>query len=342
MMKDRGFTLVELTIVVLVVSILFVALTPVYAYLVTSSKNTYSAQQTMNNQNIAMAFMSYAANSTGLGTLPSPYTGSGYTKTIYNPADVTVPGIALTQALTQSGIIPAQINDDGTAGVNVRVFQSVNGLTQQIPLNFLSGPLVILTYQYGAIYMTTCMKSTASCNPTVATGVPGISVAMSGANYTTWASTGTDLPAFFVSTLPIQKNMLTTTAQRLDKLRDVMISYLRVQQVNALAGDATNWYPADGTDSLQGASAATNQGCHDGWYSMSGSTILSTSFDLSSTEFGTTAWGGDIEYCRDYDPTNAKAANASPHSAAIRINASVSSGIAPDHVVLGNNVVLTF
>lgn len=338
---QRGVTLAELVITLLVITVLFVAMSPTYAYLTTALRNTYSAQQVANNQNIAMAFSAYAANSTALGTLPTPYTGAGYTKTVYNAADVTVPGAALTQTLTQSGITPAQINDDGTAAANVRVFQSVTGLTQQVPMYFQSGPVVTLTFQYGAIYMTTCLKSTASCNPTVATGVPGSSAAMTAANYATWASSGTDYPASFVSTLPIQKNMLTTTTQRLDKLRDSFLAYFRAQQVTALAGDATNWYPADATDSLLGATPGTNQGCHDGWYSLSSSIVLGT-VNLSSTEYGATAWGGDVQYCRDYDPTGAKAADASPHSAAIRINASVSAGIAPDAVVLGNNVVLTF
>jgi hypothetical protein len=49
-----------------------------------------------------------------------------------------------------------------------------------------------------------------------------------------------------------------------------------------------------------------------------------------------------VEFCRDYDPLGAKVADAPPHKAALRINANVSQGIAPDSVVSGNNIVLTF
>jgi hypothetical protein len=249
--------------------------------------------------------------------------------------------------LTQSGVNPSEINDDGTASKNVRVYQLVQGLTQQVPLYFRSGPLVTLTYDFGAIYLTTCPKGSTTCNPNSATGVPGDSQAISANNYTTWSTSGSDGRANFVSSLPIQKQMLATTVQRLDKVRDTLLSYLRTQQVTAAGGDTTNWYPnQDGKatpGSLSGANPATNQGCRDGWYDLSqaGVSVLPT-VGLSAQEYGMTAWGGPIQYCRDYDPTGAGTPNAPPHYAAIRINVNVSAGLAPDGAVPGNNIVLTF
>lgn len=339
-MRERGFTLVELTISVLVVGILMVGLSPVFTSLVASQKRVYDAEAKWEDRAIGQAFLSYAATSTTLGTLPAGYTGSGYTRTIYNPSDSSAAGLALAQVLAQSGVAANSINDDGTAAANVRVFQLVTGLTHQVPLYFQSGPVVTLTYQFGAIYMTSCPKSQASCNPNSATGVPGTSVALTGANYSTWKTSGTDLPHYPVSTLPLQKSMLVTTVQRLDKVRDKLLEYFRSAQITAAAGDATNWYPA-GSTSLSGQTPATNQGCRDGWYSLRTTNVLDY-VGLSPTEFGITAWGGPIEYCRDYDPTGTNGANTSPHYAALRIHGAVSTGVAPSSSVTGNNVVLTF
>lgn len=335
MKNQRGFTLFELAITVGVIGIVAVMLAPSFGWLFTAQQNSYAEKHRMNNQLISAALTNYAANNTTNGRLPAPYTGGGYTKTVYDSTNAT-----LGATLTQTGINPVEINDDATQSKMVRVYQLVQGLQQQVPLYFQSGPLVTLTYDFGAIYITACPLANSTCNPTAATGVPGTSVALSSANYKTWASSGTDGPAQFVSALPVQKQMLATTVQRLDKLRDTFLTYLRAQQVTAAAGDTTNWFPT-GAASLGGATPGTNQGCRDGWYTLSTDTVILATVGLAAQEFGLTAWGGAVQYCRDYDPTGTKVANAPPHYAALRINQDVTSAAAPSGIP-GNNVVLTF
>lgn len=343
-----GFTLVELLVTVIIISITSIIITLAYNDMITGQRSAYFEKHRLNNQLIGnVALLNYAANSMLNGRLPAPYTGGGYTKTIYNPADGTAPGIALSSALMQTNINPAEINDDGTAAQNVRVYQMVSGLTQPMPLYSQSGPLVTISFDYGAIYLTACPKAGANCNPTAATGIPGASPALTGANLTTWTTAGTDGPPTFVSSLPVQKMMLAGTVQRLDKLRDILLGYLRTKQQTAGGGDATNWFPnqtgASAAGSLSGATPGINQGCRDGWYDLSnGSVLVLPEIGLGVQEYGTTAWGGVVQYCRDYDPLASKVADAAPHVAAIRINSSVSLGIAPDGGVPGNNVVLTF
>lgn len=339
---QQGFTLVELLIVVLVLGLVSLLLAPSYSSLMSAQKSAYIEKHRLNNMLIGNSLISYAANSTQYGRLPAAFTGSGYTKTVYNPATT-----ALAQVLTQSGVNPAEINDDGTAAKNVRVYQVVQGFTQNIPLYFQSGPQVTLTYDFGAIYMTACPKANTTCNPMAATGVPGSSPALTAANYSTWAPAGTDGQAYFVSSLPVQKQMLATTVQRLDKVRDSLLSYFRGQQITAAGGDVTNWYPNQvGTaaaGSLSGASPATNQGCRDGWYDISNLTVaVLPTVGLAHEEHGVTAWGGAVQYCRDYDPTGLSGANTVPHYAALRIRKNASVGGAPDGAVPGNNIVLTF
>jgi len=346
-MRQHGFTLIELLVAVITIGIMSMVLAPAFGSFVSAQKLAYTDKHRLNNQLIGVALLKYASNSTTTGRLPAPYSGNGYTKTIYNPSDASGAGVALTQTLTQSGVNPVEIDDDGTTAAKVRVYQLVQGLTQSVPLYYQSGPLVTLTYDFGVIYLTACMKSTANCNPTAASGVPGTSTALSGANYSTWAVAGTDDTAFYVSSLSVQKDMLATTVQRLDKVRDTLIGYLRAQQVTASGNDTTNWFPnqagAAAAGSLTGAAPATNNGCRDGWYDLAnGGVSVLPAVGLSSSEYGTTAWGGPVQYCRDYDPLGTKVANAAPHFAAIRILANVSSGASPDAAVAGNNVVLTF
>lgn len=339
-MKARvaGFTLLEMVIALVVIASLAPLLAGAFAQYQTASRAAYQDKHRLNDQQIASALLHYAATQTALGTLPAAYSGAGYTSTVYNPGDTSAGGLALTQALTQSGVAPGELNDDGTTGRRVRVYQRVDNLVQQVPLYFQSGPLVALRYQFGAVYVTACPWAETVCNPTAATGVPGSSPVLTGANYQTWSTSGTDLPPAYLSSLPLQKNMLATTVQRLDKVRDALLAYLRAQQVTAAGGDATNWYPGTG---LGGAAPASNQGCRDGWYDLSSTTVLPT-VGLTTAEFGRSAWGAPVQFCRDYDPTGTKAPNASPHYGAIRIHASVSQGLAPDAAVTGNNVVLSF
>ena len=284
--------------------------------------------------------MSYAGSS-ATGRLPAPYTGGGSTKTIYDTTNTDIGA-----ALIQTGINTSEINDDGTSAKNVRVYQLLQDISQTVPLYFQSGPSVNILYDYGAIYLTACPKTTIACNPAPATGIPGSSTELTVGTMATWTTTGTDGTPTLISSMPIQKQMLATTSQRLDKVRDTLLGYFRAQQQIAAGGDTTNWFPnqsgaaAPGSKTGQ-APGGSQQGCRDGWYDLSSTTesVLST-VGLAYDEFGKTAWGGPIQYCRDYDPA-VTAPNTTPHYAAIRINKNVTTGAAPTNTP-GDNIVLTF
>lgn len=338
--KQRGFTLLELAITIIVIGVVSMVLSPLFDSYATSQKRSYDEKQNLVNLATARALMSYAANSTSQGRIPDSYTGNGYVRTVLDPTNTV-----LASALTSEGLNSNEINSDGYASQRVRVYQQVSGLTATVPLYFQSGPNVSLLYEYGAIYIVDCAKADGTCNPTPATGVPGSSPLMTATNFSTWESAGTDSRATIVSSLPLQKSMLATTVQRLDKVRDALLAYLRGQQVTAAAGDTTNWFPPN-PGTMGGLDPSLNQGCRDGWYDLSSAAVnVLPTVGLSREEFGMTAWGGRIEYCRDYDPTFAGPPNSAPHYAALRINKSPSNGAAgnaPDAAILGNNIVLTF
>ncbi|CAD7740064.1 type II secretion system protein [Xanthomonas phaseoli pv. dieffenbachiae] len=330
--RVAGFTLIELLIAVVVLGVMLMLLAPVMSSFITANANSYAEQAATDNQRIADALLAVARNE-GVGRLSAPYSGGGYSETVYNLNATTATAMAMRQALAETGIAPNAVNDDGTTARNVRVFQRITGLTQSTPMYFRSGPLVTLTYDYGVVYLTACPLALGHCG----SGLPGNSAFLEPGNFHFWTATPPDIAPRFVSTLPVQTSMLTTSTRRLDRVRDALLSYYRGRQLTASATDTTNWFPGSG---LGGRAPSSNMGCRDGWYPLDQSNVL-TLVGLSPNEFGLTSWGGRVEYCRDYDPTTSKAENAPPHAAALRIRASVSTGAAPDPTVLANNVILT-
>lgn len=338
--SQAGFSLVELMIGVAVIGVLSILMAPLVRSGVLAMEHAYDQRHRLNNQLIGNALLSFAATSGG-GRLPEPYTAGTYRNAVYDPSDASADGVALSTALSQTGINLVEINDDGKAVANVRVYQLVQDLNTDIPLYFQSGPQVRLTYDFGAVYLTECSRN-AACN----TGIPGSTgTALSSSNFTSWTTSGTDGEPFYISSLPLQKMMLATTVQRLEKVRDAALGYLRTQQLTASGSDKTNWYPNQLGESLPGsatgAAPGSNQGCRDGWYNLDDTAnLILTTIGLSHQEYGKTAWGGTIQYCRDYDPTDSQMPDEPPHYAALRMNKAVSLGIAPG--APGDNIVISF
>lgn len=336
---QRGFTLVEVIIVVLMLGIAATVIQPWIKQGVSYFHQSRANMQATNNLTISDVLLDYARTQSTLGQLPAPYSGNGYTSTVLDPSNTT-----LVTSLTQANLSAGQINDDGTDAHNVRVYQLATGLNQQVPLYFRSGPLVTIAYQVGAVYSTTCSLTGGTCNPGTG-GVPGYSGSLTTANAATWMPVTPDYGAQIFSTLALQKSMLQTTASRTDTMRDAFQNFFRERERMAAANDTTNWYPAPngtGAPNLSGANPVTNNGCYDGWYNLADANVnVLAQVGLDSGRYGTTQWGGMIQYCRDYNPL-ATGPNSIPHYGAIRFNAQVSTGIAPDPSIPSNNVLLTF
>lgn len=336
---QRGFTVIEMISVVAIFGLLLTIIAPLFANGNAAETREYREKNKLVNRMIGEGLEAYATSQPSKGMLPSPYTGAGFVSTVFNSADASASGVQLTQALTNTRITPMEINTDGSAGANVRVYQMLGGLTTSAPFEMQSGALVTLTYQFGVIYLTQCQKADATCNPG-ATGIPGSSPVLTTANYANYKVAGSDLALITVSSLPRQRSMLETTRNHLNDLQDALLSDFRAKQIIAAAGDATNFYPSAST-SKAGLNPGTNQGCRDGWYSLATSDVLAQ-VQISNIQYGKTEWGGAVEFCRDYDPLGTKTPDAPPHKAALRINANVSLGVSPDPSVPGNNIILTF
>lgn len=337
-----GFTLVELAIALIIIGVLL-AITD-QGGVIKASTRRYHEQQKVDNKNLAAVLLDYAQKVDPKGRLPAPYTGGGYYSTLLNSTNTT-----LASLFTNANIPPNAINTDGTTGARVRVYQQV-ALTKTIPLDFQAGPTVTLSYDYAAVYMTACRMADGSCN---VSPVPGASPQMTTANYSAWTTTGTDLAIETFSSYPIQQQRLIGTAQLIADLRDRVNSSYSSQLLAANAGATTNFLPfayqsgAPSTPNpdMSGATAATNQGCWDGWYNLGATNVnILAQLGFTQAQFATTKWGGQIDYCRDYDPA-LRGAGTSPHYGALRFHQSVSTGAAPDTAAAltsANNVYISF
>ncbi|MDT0618647.1 prepilin-type N-terminal cleavage/methylation domain-containing protein [Salinisphaera sp. P385] len=334
---QRGFTLAELTITVLVIGIVGAVIGTLFTSLNSVSQSHYFNDQGRQNALIARAMVAFDRE-TGNG-LPAPYTGGGFNNSVLNPGDV-----ALATALADAGVNGAMINDDGFASQRVRVYQRLTDLTTQTSLTGFdsASPPVTVTYDFGVIYQTACRLEDANCNP-AASGVPGDSPLLTVANRDTWEPVGDDFGGVRFSTLSTERERLEVTYERLNRVRDKLQIIYDAIALSSDPSSIDNFFPAPngaGAPNLSGNAPGGNQGCYDGWYDLSaGNVNVLAQIGLAPAEYGVTASGGRIEYCRDYDPAIG-GEGALPHSAAIRIHESVSEGIAPG--APGDNVVLTF
>lgn len=334
--SEQGFTLLEMIIAVLLFGIVSMSLSPTFKTFMTAKDLAYTERQTLINNKLAAAFTNYATDASA-GSLPLPYTNST-NKFFYAPINPTLTGANTTTMFAQQqGLTASDFNDDGTANARVRVYQRATGLAQDTFFYFQGGPPVSLSYDLGVLYMTACSR-TATCNSSATTPTTQTSptpTKLTVSNYTTWTPPSDATSVVYVSTLPIQKQMLQTTAQRFDALRTAFTNYFTAKGV--YPGPISTAHAYDATASVQG--------CYDGWYALdqgSVSTEILQQIGFTRVEDGRTAWGATIEYCADYDPLRTKGLGNAPHYAALRANKFLSLGYSPDYGVSDNNVVVSF
>nr|WP_258190088.1 type II secretion system protein [Stutzerimonas stutzeri] len=339
--RERGFSLIELTIAVAILGAIFAITGPAINSALTMMEGAKRDETVLNNQKLASGMMAFARNSNN-GRLPAPFTGDGVHSGLYDPSDDSAAGQALSLELRNTGVPVNAINSDSAIVENVKVYRRVAGLSYVMPLYFTTGSPVTLTYDVGSITQTRCPKSN-SCN----SGTPGASPAMNTGNVTSWVQVDPDFGAIVFSTLPEQKNMLRLTTARINKLTDRLTSEFYTRMRLAAANSTQNFYPAPnnaGAPNLAGRNPNSFMGCHDGWYRLNAPNVnVLAQLGLDPNEFGITPWGGAIEYCRDYEPSGASSATAdtAPHYAALRFNRNLSAAGVPTNVP-ANDIVVTF
>ena len=345
--RSSGFTLLELLIVVIAVGIMSLVISPILGKLTQARQEAKRQEARAINLQIADAMIAASRHSSTDGSLPAPYTGSGFFSAVANPSATATFNAAVISEIRGRNVGDGYINSDGSAAANVRVYQRVADLTASIPYFGLSGGTsVVLKYDFGVVYQSVCAKADSTCNKSP---LAGGSPTLTSSNYKTWDVAGSDIEPVYFSTLPVQQDLLEESRSRTGRLRDSFVVYFNERKLAAAAGDQTNFYPAPtgvGAPDNSGATPTTNQDCHDGWYPLDATTNLNVldQIGLSKSEFGSTPWGGRFEYCRDYEPgaTGTSTANTVPHYAAIRFNKNLTDASNPSAGTATNNVFVTF
>lgn len=342
--SQAGFTLAELLVTLLVLAVASGVMGGLIASATSIQNVAYENKQERVNKVIGRHLVAWAEDIND-GRLPEPHSDTDYTNTVYDPATTDPDVQDLVGRITQDEINIDEINDDGYASRRVRVYQRVEGLTEQVPVFGQVGPTAQLTYDYGVIYHTECPINDNTCNPS-ASGLPGDSVEIDDTNYTSWDTAGTDGTPARISTLPVQTRLLNRTLNRLNIVRDQARAVFNALLVSAAPGTDTNFFPAPtgaSAPDLSGSDPGSNQDCHDGWYDLSSTDVnVLEQMGLSRQEYGQTTWGAPIEYCRDYSPTSSGVSDEGelPHAGALRIHREVTEALAPGNAA--NNLFFTF
>lgn len=337
--RQRGFSLIEAMMVVSIMGVLSVLMAPMMGELFAARKLAMQDQERQINAAIAASFLQFARTESPFGRLPEPYShaGSGFILAPWDPSDA-----ALASLFQERGLKTDNINTDGRAIRGIRVYQRLEDLVEEVPIAGITGPTVELLYDFGVIYSTMCSSTGGTgCNEAP---IPADSEALTEANRSTWKTAGEDFGEAFVSSLPVQRERLNLTIQNMDQVRDAFREFVRSAQL-ASPADPSNFLPNSTSSpaSTLGAPGSpgriAGQGCTVSWISLSSSDVLEK-IGMTPEISGETAWGGALEYCRDYDATGTQATGDVPHHGAIRFNRFVSEGLDPDAVTATNNIVL--
>lgn len=301
--KQSGLTLIELLISVVILGILMAVLGPIFSNALTFMDSAKKSEVKLNNQKLAAGMLSFARNHNGMLPPERP------DFSLFDRSATSGEPYELFLELTGVGVAPNEINTNGYGLDLMKMYQVVGGLTHEQPLFFSTGDTVTLNYEVGVIYQSNC-PVLGACK-----GAPFAadrSERLTAANIASWNIKGKDYAPVMINTLAEQKTLQRITLGRLNRLSDRFSSHFyaksRVSEqsgVNHFAG-------------LMPTLGYKTDGCWTQWDDLSSTNTLA-SIGLDRNEYGKTAWGGRIEYCRNYKPT-ALVGGEPPFYAALRIN----------------------
>lgn len=339
----KGFTLLELLVTIVLVGVMAQMIFGLIPLIEFQQERAYQEGAFEKNRAVALGILKYANETTG--RLPDPYFGTvnsvRYVSAPAHPDATDAVNAGIRNNIQSLGVPTTQIFHDGTFSQNVRVYQRAQGLTRNLSIRGVTGDYVTVTYDVGVVYQTECSQTQACNNGVAGTSVPGASALLTMSNHTNWVATLPDAQDYFFSTLDYQKKLLDLTMDNVSiVIRRIQNDYA-YKSITSAPNDVTNFYMGpngSGAPNLSGTTnSTTNEGCYDGWYDLSASNVnILERYGLNKTTYGTTAWGGSIQFCRDYDAINA-GKNALPHSAALKFNRNVTSGPAP---ATGQNIII--
>lgn len=327
--KQHGFTLVEVMLVLVIMGIAASAASG----LMNQIAGFYAAERDLQNSSelraIADAHVKYAAvHNAGamVGSFDSTECNSC-------PIDTTVTELTnYVENRTQRTANAS--NYDSTSVFNVRglMFDST---VYQATLNLPSAINVVLEYTAGVVVQTNCPKG-AACDTSESWKTP----AYTQAAWVPHASITKSVP---FNNLEVLQNLATGTVERVVYVQQKIREYTQEMVISNPADIDSNYLPVSNLPSspdYTGSNPSSNGGCINGWYDLSSSDVNLLAIVGLESSYGSTLFGGVIEYCADLDLTalDASTADTAPHIGALRINRFVTRGDSPS-ITNTNNIL---
>lgn len=326
--KHHGFTLIEMLISIVVIGAVLAITSGLFAQTTSLERKTERLAQkdlSVRTARIIEAFADSELN----GRLPSPLFEDEYYSTFV--LDTESSSFITSEAFLRNMSVE-QLANNGKASPQQRVYQVIRDLTFQTTTRGFAGPLVNLTYDIGVVYMSGCSISDITCHPNADTNIAGFSPLFTTDNAATFDVIEPDYGLARLSSLGIQRRLLKESMERIDDVQAALSAYFTARYLAAPPDPEINHYPG-GTGVIGTRDPIANNGCAEDWIDLSGTTEAGREvmyqIGLQSALRGKTAWGGPIQYCRDYMPDGIGTAGASPHNAALRIHRDVSTAASP-------------
>lgn len=323
--------MVELLISVVILGVMSVAVAMNFASLNSMFRFGQEERQYAISYNVANALIDHA-RSEGKGRLPDPVNFSGYRSAVTNTSINNNPMI---DYLIANNVAPELALHDGSASQRVRVYQKFTRTTN-IPVEGFGGQTVQIQFDVGAVYHTNCMLGTACMT---SGSRPGDSANFQESTFNSWATSGEDGAAVTFSTQHIQASLWRRTHDRLMEARNALadLKTSRMFQADADSVLTENFNPVPSSHS---ENSSRTDNCWHGWLRLDTATSVLQQVGLSPQLYGLTPWGGQIQYCANYDPSNS-GRTTPPYNAALRVHRNVTSGTTPNNTS-SNNVYYIF
>lgn len=356
--QQKGFTLLEL----MVVTVLIGLIAPLINQIITTSQaardRAYVAEESQNNRKISEAIIEWAATDAMNNSFPGLDPG----RLPDSPGDWTLvdstPEFEGLRARISQVVAENAINTDGSIVGYQRAYQIYRVEDDQAYRQRLwgsYGPELTVNYDVGTLWLSRCedfLSVSPTVEPSCGDGRPGYSPELSASEndagyYRSYEFETGDIGPVFFSTLRNQQRTVNILSNQIETLRNRLLEAFRNRAARVSGGQVSDnhFLPFDKSSLAErDPTLPDQQGCTYEWIDLGhglGTEILGL-LGFSADQ-GETPWGGQIEYCPDYNPSSSfdsDQRNQAPHAAAIRFHESVTEGLPIGDS--GNNVLVVF
>ena len=326
--NNHGFTLIEMLISIVVIGAVLAITSGLFAQTTSLERKTDRLTQKDLSKRTAQVIESIADSELN-GRLPIALTDGDYYSAFVK--DTATESYLIREAFFRNMSV-AQLANNGKPSPQQRVYQVVRGLTATETTRGFAGPVVELTYDVGVVYVSGCSMSDESCHPNSETSIAGFSPELTSENIASFKVIEPDHGLVRLSSLGSQRRLLKETMKRIDDLEAALTAIFTANYLANEPDGSINYYPQASGNPPATVDPSTNNGCADNWINLSdgdsGRQIMAQ-IGLQPELSGQTAWGGQIQYCRDYLANGSGNDNEPPHNAALRIHKKVSTAAAP-------------